>query len=412
MTSRRWLILGVCILGFMQTHMHRVGFAPLIPDFISDLGIAYATAGTIMTAYFWTYTAVQVPIGVVTDRFGSRRVMLGFLVVLVAGVVAFTMSRTYTQSLLARCLVGLGTAAVWLPGLRLIQEWFPPSERGRATGLFSAGGGLGGTAALVVIPLLAERFGWRYGYALLLLPLLLTLGLAFLLIGPPATPAHAAAAPRRGVAVASVPGAQRPLGALGRVLQAPEIWPFNLAVLFSYGGYLGLITWLPTFLVQQEGLSRAMAGAVTALMTAGTIVSWPMAGFLSDRLGRRKAIYLVSQGFGALVCLAFALVVPGSGLVVAGTVALISGLVLGGMVTPFVMVTELFPPDLVGTASGVVNTFCFVGGLFVPVALGWIVDVTGSFPAAFVACAVTQALSLGCAAFTRETGLRRAIMAG
>src|SRR6266542_6052766 len=68
---RRWVILGVCVLGFMQSYVHRFGFAPLIPGFIADLGLTYAAAGTIMSAYFWTYGAAQVPVGVL-DRKSTR----------------------------------------------------------------------------------------------------------------------------------------------------------------------------------------------------------------------------------------------------------------------------------------------------------------------------------------------------
>lgn len=406
MTPSRWTILAVCVLGFTQTHVHRVGFAPLIPTFIADLGISYVAAGTIMTAYFWTYAAVQVPVGVLTDRLGSRRVMLAFLSLLVLGVIAFSLSHTYGQSLLARCLIGLGTAAVWLPGLRLINEWFPPGERGRATGLFSAGGGVGGTTALLVIPLLSERLGWRLSYALLLIPVLLTLVLVFLLVRPSAAPTRPS-----GEVKAAPLATHGALVVLGRVLGTRAMWPFNISVLFSYGAYISLITWLPAFLVRDEGLSRSLAGLVTALITAGTIVSWPIAGFISDRLGRRKPLYLFSQAMSAVICLGFALLVPGSGFGAAAVVAGLTGLLLGGMVTPFVMVTELFPPELVGTASGVVNTFCFVGSLLIPVALGYVLDRTGSFPNAFIACAAVQTLSFLAAVFTRETGpARRGIM--
>ena len=88
--------------------------------------------------------------------------------------------------------------------------------------------------------------------------------------------------------------------------------------------------------------------------------------------------------------------------------ALFAGLMLVGMVTPFVMVVDLFPAaDLIGAASGAVNTFCFVGSLLIPVLVGKILDVSGSFPAAFIACAACEALALVSGAFTRETGLRR-----
>jgi nitrate/nitrite transporter NarK len=397
MSRYRWVILGVCLLGFMQVHIHRVGFAPLIPTFMGDLGITYAAAATIMTAYFWTYALVQVPVGVLADRLGPRRMMLTFLGILVVGVIAFPLSRDYTQSLVTRGLIGLGAAGIWLPGLRLIYEWFPPQERGRATGLFSAGGGIGGTAALMLVPVLAEHFGWRWGYAMTLLPLFTTLALIFLLVrpGPLAERRSPAAASRGTTAV------------LKDVLSLAVLWPINVAVFFSYGAFIALVTFLPAFLVRQEGLTPGRAGFVTGLITAGTVVSWPLAGFISDWMGRRKVIYLFSQGMCVLSCLAFALLVPGTGRAGAALVALVTGLMLGGLVTPFVMVVELFPSDLIGTASGVVNTFCFAGSLLIPVLVGKILDVSGSFPAAFMVCAAFEAVALASAAFTRETGMHR-----
>jgi nitrate/nitrite transporter NarK len=191
------------------------------------------------------------------------------------------------------------------------------------------------------------------------------------------------------------------------VLSRPALWSINLAVLCSYGAFIALVTFLPAFLQQHEGLSPGRAGFVTGLVTAGTVVSWPLAGFLSDWWGRRKGIYLVSQAMCVIVCLVFAVLVPGRGLGAAAPAALFAGLMLGGLVTPFVMVIDLYPADLVGTASGVVNTFCFVGSLLIPVLVGKILDVSGSFPAAFAACAAFEAVALVSAAFTRETGLRQ-----
>jgi nitrate/nitrite transporter NarK len=352
-----------------------------------------------MASYFWTYAVMQVPVGVLTDRLGARRVMLACMGVMAVGAVAFSLSHTYGQSLLSRCLLGTGAAATWLPGLRLIQEWFEPRERGFATGLFSAGGGVGGTTALLLLPILAEGLGWRWAYALLAVPVLVTLAAVWALV-------EAEARERSADAVAGAP--DRFLGALQEVLSMPVLWPFNLYVLFSYGGYFALLTWLPTFLVKSEGLSQAGAGFVTALVTSGTIVSWPLAGALSDRFGRRKPIFLASQAMSVAVCLAFAHLVPGRGLAGAALVAALSGLLLGGLITPYVMVTELVPPRLMGTASGVVNSFCFVGGLLVPVALGYALDLTGSFAAAFTACAAFEVVALAIAAFTRESGRRAA----
>jgi ACS family glucarate transporter-like MFS transporter len=401
--SFRWVILACCTFGFMQTHIHRVGFAPLIPTFLADLRLSYAAAGTIMTAYFWTYTAVQIPIGLLVDRWGARRVMVAFMACLVAGSLLFPLSGSYLQSLGARALVGLGAAAVWVPALRLVSVWFGPAERGRVIGLLSAGGALGGAAALLLIPLAADRWGWRWGYVSTVPLALLALALFALFIRD-ADPSV------RGAGGAGATGRRGPIGARGalrRVLGTPVVWWFNAAVLLSYGAYFSMLTWIPTFLVTTHGASQAQAGVVTSLLSAGAIVSWPLAGILTDRLRRRKAVYLGSQLVSVVVPVVFALLVPSLSLPGVALTALAAGILLGGVIIPFVMITELFPPELSGTASGVVNSFCFVGSLTVPVGLGRVIDVTGSFPAAFLTAAAVQALAFAAACFTREVERRR-----
>ena len=407
MVSYRWVILAVSTLAFMQVHLHRVGFAPLIPTFIEDLGLSYAAAGAIMTAYFWTYTVVQIPVGLLADRWGSRRVMIVFMAILALGAIAFPLSQSYGQSLLSRALVGLGAAAVWVPSLRLISEWFPAQERGWATGLLSAGGGLGGMLGLLLIPLLAEHWGWRIGYATTIGPALLTLVLIALFIRTSERGAHVETPGPSGRSLTAGPAHGGSLGGLWQVLATPALWPLNVAVLLFYGAYFGLVTWIPTFLVRTLGLSQSQAGFVTSLVPAGSIVSWPLAGLLSDRLGRRKGIFLSSQVLACLGSLIFAWVVPGLSLWEAAVVALGTGIVLGGMITPFVMAVERFPRELAGTATSVVNTFCFIGSLSIPVLLGRVVDLTGSFPAAFITAAAVQALAFVAAWFSRETGRGR-----
>ena len=148
---------------------------------------------------------------------------------------------------ITRCLLGAGAAATWLPGLRLIHEWFEPRERGLATGLFSAGGGLGATSALLLLPILAGQLGWRAGYALLALPVLGTMAAVWFLVG--AEPRE-----RDATAVAGVPTPF--LGAMREVLTLPALWPFNLYTFFSYGGYFALLTFCRPSWCDRRGRAR------------------------------------------------------------------------------------------------------------------------------------------------------------
>jgi predicted MFS family arabinose efflux permease len=378
-------------VAFAQTHLHRLGYAPLITDVTAELGLTYAAAGAIQTAYFWTYTVVQLPIGLVVDRWGVRRVMLACMGLLTLGALAFALSGGYGTAIVARMLVGVGAAAVWVPGLRLISEWFPPAERGRATGIMGAGAGIGGTIGLVVVPWVAASCGWRWAYALTALPALVTVALIAALLPE-----------SRGGRAAPI----RDPGGLRRVLASRSLWPFTITVSLAYGAYFSFVTFLPAFLVRGMGMTSPQAGLVTGLITAGTIASWPLAGVVSDGLGRRKPVYLASQVAGVATCIAFALVVPGLGTMGAMATALVAGLLTGGIIIPFVMITELFPPELAGTASGVTNTAAFVGGMVLPIVLGRVVDVTGSFGAAFLLAAGVHALALASGLFVVETGRR------
>jgi ACS family hexuronate transporter-like MFS transporter len=387
-TSNRWIVLAVVVIAFMQTHLHRMAFAPLIPRFVVDLGLTYTAAGTIQTAYFWTYTVAQIPVGIVADRWGTRRVLLGSMAVLALGALAFAVSGGFVGTLVARMLVGLGAAAVWVPAMHLISEWFPSSERARAIGVLSGGGGVGGTIGLLAIPVLASLWGWRVAYGSMALFAIMTLGLIAL-----------CAVPKPGMPVVA-----QGMASFRQVLGSRDLWPLNLTMFCSYGAYFSVLTYLPAFLVRECGASDVQAGAVTAFITAGSILSWPLAGFLSDRLGRRKPLYLLSQATNIAVCLVFVLAGPRLGLPGAAIVTATTGLLLGGTILPSVMVVEFFPAQLALPAVGITNAACFVGVMVFTVALGYVVDVTGSFSAMFLAAAEIHFAALAGGVLLRETG--------
>jgi predicted MFS family arabinose efflux permease len=395
-TPYRWIVLAVAVIAFMQTHLHRMAFTPLIPRFVVDLGLTYAAAGAIQTSYFWTYAIAQIPVGIVADRWGIRRVMIVSTTLMALGALAFAASAGFAETVLARMLVGLGAAAIWVPAMRLIRDWFPPGELARAIGLLSGGGAIGGTVALLVIPALASRWDWRIAYGSTALPAVLTIALIALCAtrGPSET-----AAPQ---------GAKHHLRSL---LTSRDLWPLNVAMFCSYGAYFSVLTYLPAVLVRQFGASEPQAGAVTALLTFGSILSWPIAGFLSDQLGQRRPLFLISEGVNITACLFFALAGPRLGLTGAVIVIATMGLLLGGTILPSVMVVEVFPVELALPALGISNVACFVGVAVFTMLLGYLVDVTGSFTAMFVAAAEVHFAALAVGVFLRETGTERARLA-
>jgi sugar phosphate permease len=132
------------------------------------------------------------------------------------------------------------------------------------------------------------------------------------------------------------------------------------------------------------------------------VISWPVAGFLSDRLGRRRGVFLFSQLVSVFAVLFFAVgapAVPTAGIAVA---AFTMGLLVGGLILPFVMVMDMVPRELAATAAGLTNGACFVGAMVLPIVLGRVVDVTGSFTIAFLVAAAVQAAAFMAGLFVRE----------
>ena len=173
-------------------------------------------------------------------------------------------------------------------------------------------------------------------------------------------------------------------------------------MLLFNGGYFSLITWTPVLLVRVLGATQSEAGFVTSLITAGSIIAWPLVGLLTDRFGGRKVVVILSQAATGLLCLAYAFVVPQLALWGAALVAFGAGLFTAGMILTTVMAVELFPPELAGTVTSVVNTFFFIGAFTVPVLLGRVLDLTQSFPHAFVTAAAVQLLAVLTASFIKE----------
>jgi predicted MFS family arabinose efflux permease len=395
-TSYRWIVLAVAVFAFMQTHLHRMAFTPLIPRFVVDLGLTYAAAGAIQTSYLWSYAIAQIPVGIVADRWGTRPVMIVSTTLLALGALTFAASSGFAETVLARMVVGLGAAAIWVPAMRLIRDWFPSGELARAIGLLSGGGAIGGTAALLVIPALALRWDWRVAYGSTALPALVTIGLIALF-----------AKPRQSASVT----ARGPKQHLRSLLGSRDLWPLNVAMFCSYGAYFSVLTYLPAVLVRQFGASEPQAGAVTALITFGSILSWPIAGFLSDHLRQRRPLFLVSEGVNIAVCLLFALAGPRLGLPGAAFVIAMMGLLLCGTILPSVIVVEVFPAELALPALGISNVACFVGGVAFTMLLGYLVDVTGGFAAMFVAAAEIHFAAFAVGIFLRETGTESATLA-
>lgn len=364
--------LAAALLHFDVSFMVWVLLGALGAYVATDLDLSPAQKGLMVAVPPLGGAAFRLIIGALADRVGIKRTgltTLGLtLVPLAWGAFA---GGTYAQVLGIGVLLGVAGAsfAVALP---LAGYWYPPEYRGLALGI--AGAGNSGTIiAALAAPRLAEHFGWHATFGLAAIPVALAwVGFAVLAKEPPRPAGHDPSA----VGSASL-----------RLLAQPDARWLSSFYLVTFGGFVGLTSYLPMFFVDRFGLTKVTAAGYAALSAAAGSFLRPVGGALADRLGGAPVLAGVLGTVGALVA-GLALLPP------LGTTVLLLFLVLGalgaGNGAVFQLVPERFP-SRIGAVTGLVGAAGGVGGFLLPFALGSLEGATGSFAAGFVVLAAVAA---------------------
>ncbi len=346
----------------------------------SDLGLSDTQKG-LMTALPLLSGAILRPImGVAADRFGGRRAGLtGMTLTLVGLAIAWMFANHFSTLVLAGLLLGIAGAsfAVAMP---MVSRWYPPRHQGLALGI--AGAGNGGTViAAMFAPRLAEAWGWHAVFGIAMLPILAALAV-FALWGREAPDPH----PRR------------TFRELALVIRERDAAWFCLFYAVTFGGFVGLASYLSVFYHDEFGVDRVSAGDLTAACVLAASVARPAGGFIADRVGGARVLIAVFAVVAAIMSL-MSHVPPLAttvGLLFAGMVAMGIG---NGAV--FQLIGRRFG-DRIGSITGMVGACGGLGGFFLPLIVGTMRDATDSYGGGFLllampagACAIALAVLHG-----------------
>ncbi|MBI3744419.1 MAG: NarK/NasA family nitrate transporter [Chloroflexi bacterium] len=305
---------------------------------------------------------LRLPLGVLGDRIGGKRVGMAMLLFL---FVPLTIGWQAGNSLSAMMGIGLllGTAgASFAVALPLASRWYPPERQGLVMGIAAAGNS-GTVIANLAAPRLASLMGWHNVLAVAMIPLFIVL-IAFIMMAKDRPS----------------PGQHKPVRAYLETLKPRDIWWLSFVYCVTFGGYVGLGSFLPIFLRDQYGVSATKAGYLTALVAFSGSSIRPIGGLLADKFGGTALLSLVLIGVGAMYVLVAQL--PSLPLMVGLLVVTVSLLGLGNGAV-FQLVPLRFPRD-VGVATGLVGAIGGLGGFLLPICLGSIKGTSGSFGNGFL----------------------------
>ncbi|MBX3266052.1 MAG: NarK/NasA family nitrate transporter [Acidobacteria bacterium] len=309
--------------------------------------------------------------GMLADRFGGRAVFAGLLIFSAFPAIAIAFSTSYAQLIIFGLL--LGAAGTTFPvGIGFTSRWYPPEKQGTALGIYGMGN-IGQSVAVFSAPVLALWLGdWRWVF-IIFAAISLIWGIVFFIF------ARDAPGERRKASLVE---------SLGVLKRSPTAWILSLFYFLTFGGFVALALYLPTFLREIFDLSPTDAGARTAGFVILATLARPVGGILADRLGGARVLIIVFLGIG-LLSLLLSLPIMTAFTIGALGCATMLGLGNGAI---FKLVPQYFPKET-GTVTGLVGAFGGLGGFFPPLELGIVKDLTGSYALGFV---LLSAFSFAC----------------
>lgn len=372
----RWSIFIVLILTYMLVFFHRMAPAVISADLMKAFSTSGAALGSLAAMYFYIYTAMQIPAGVLADTLGARvTVSIGNLVA-GTGSIVFGLATTLASASLGRALVGLGVSVVFVGLFKSNSVWFREREFGLVSGLTLLLGNIGAISSAGPLAEILRTYSWRNVFVALGVVTLTLAVLTILIVrnkpeeyGFPSMreiegkPSHA---PRK----------QHWWSDLRSVVWTGSAWPVlwvNFGMVGSMLAFVGL--WAIPFLRDVHGLGRSDAAVYTTTALAGFAVGSMLAGWLSDRIGRRKPVILSGTLLYTLTCLFLAFINWQTGLFGLLLFFLV-GFSSGGFIVTFANAKEVVAPALSGMAVGLVNTGLFLGAAIMQPLFGVVMDVT------------------------------------
>jgi ACS family D-galactonate transporter-like MFS transporter len=364
-----WLLFTAAMINFVD----RGSLSVALPLIASELHFSAAVQGTLLSAFFWSYATMQIPMGWAVDRFDPKWVYACAFAFWSIACGLTGLAGTLAALVVVRLFLGIGESAYFSSSTKMVSQLFPPSERGFPTGLFECGTSFGLAAGTVLTAYLSQKFGWRTMFMIIGFS-----GLVWLIPWIRLVPRRSEIPP----VVSAAPDIPSASGKQWITVNRNLLGVCIGFFCYNYRWYL-LMTWLPTYLVKERGMSILGAGVLAALPYWVYASLQPVGGRLGDLLIRRGMdISKVRKGLVVFGCFCGLLILP---VPLVPNVHLVFGLLLVSSLTGIAVANMMViqqtcaPPAEVGRWAGVMNCSGNLAGVAAPFVTGFLVERTGSY---------------------------------
>jgi predicted MFS family arabinose efflux permease len=361
-------------LGYFLSYLYRTVNAVAAPDLVRDVGVSASQLGFLTAVYLLAFAAVQLPLGVLLDRFGPRRVQTVLMVITGLGALVFAAAGGMWILSAGRALIGLGCAGALMAGFQAVALWLPEGRRALANSIIMAVGGLGMFAATVPADLAIQAVGWR-GMFLGLMAISFAVAALIYVV-----------APERGSRPASESWRQQAQVVVA-IYTDPVFWRVAPLVALTAGSQIGIHTlWAGPWLRDVAGMGRDAVAANLGMVAAGFLVGTLVIGAVADWLGRRGIglLHVMVGYIVAFMAVQLALVLQWTS--AASILWLLFGMVGQSGILAYPWLSRYFGVGLAGRANTALNFVTFATAFVVQYVIGAIIDLwpttpTGGYPA-------------------------------
>lgn len=356
-----WLIWGLSAAFYFSDYLARVAPGVMHRSLQHDFGINEAGFGILTASFYVPYIAMQIPVGLAVDRASIRNLLTIMALVTALGCCVFGLAGNLMTASVGRMLIGFSAAFAFISTLRLATAWFPPAMLGLLAGLTQALGMLGASAGEAPVSILVAAVEWRHTMLIVafLFIILAVLLYQFVQDDPNGKPTHEVAHHDE------KPGI---IESLKIVLSCRQTWinAFYAGFLFAPTAVIGE-SFGPAFLQYGRGLSAHTAAFAVGLIFIGWGIGGPISGWLSDKIGRRKPIMILSAWIG-MVLTSIIVFYPDLDQTMAYVLLFIFGFTNTGVAIAYAVSTEIQSRNVIGTSIAFTNmASIFVGASLQPI---------------------------------------------
>lgn len=371
----RWVVYSFVLFTYFLIVSQRTAPGLITDQLMQEFHITAATIGLMVSIQFFGYALLQIPIGILSDRFGPNYFLIGGAILNGLGTFIYSLAPNEMVLLLARLLVGMGDATIWINLVLIISQWFKVNEFVGLLGIAGMAGSFGFLMATVPFAAWIAFSSWRLPFSIV--GIMITLSgflLYFVLIKKPKGIIKTNSLPQK-TSKRMEHKREKTVMILRRVFSKRQTWAAFLCHFGAVGTYVGFIgSWAVPYGMHVYGMTRSSASQLIMVGLIGALIGSPLTSWISNRLQAIKRPYVAVHLLIFFSWAAFAIFNGKPPILLMIILFLLIGYGNGSSALTFAVVRQSFPMEEVGVVSGIANTGGFISAVLLPTIFGKVLD--------------------------------------